>query len=287
MRHLAVALLAALGVCTPVSAGEDPIWRTAAAIDVHAHIGTFQGYDLSLQTLLGNIERHEIRIALASNIDGAALPGTTGDLAEKPANEAMRAALAGHPRLRGLAWARPGDPGSAAANLRPYIEQHGFLGMKLHPEMNHFAADAPVVDPYLALCAELKVPAVFHCQAAAPIARAARRHPTVPVILYHSGFGSDHEEAIATVEAALKAKDCDLYLETAQVEAQSALAMVGRVGASRVIFGTDATYYGAEHYRKYTELVKLLAEKLPPADFRLVMSGNAERLFKLPAEGKK
>lgn len=32
-------------------------------------------------------------------------------------------------------------------------------------------------------------------------------------------------------------------------------------------------------------LRKLLPEQLTPADFRLVMSGNAERLFRVPAAG--
>lgn len=282
-RHLAVALLAALGLGNQAGADEDAIWRTAAAIDVHAHLGTFQGYDLSLETLLANMDRHGIRIALVSNIDGAALPGTTGDLPEVPANAATREVVAKHPRLRGLAWARPGEPSSSPANLRPFLEKDRFVGVKLHPEMNRFAADAAVVDGYMQLCARWGVPAVVHCQSAGPIARLARRHATVPVILYHSGLASDHEEAIRTVDEALKARDCDLYLETAQVQADKALEMVRRVGASRVVFGTDATYYGAEHYRNYTPLVSLLAEKLAPADFRLVMSGNAERLFKLPA----
>ena len=282
--HLAVAFLAALGFGPRAHAGEDPIWRAARAIDVHAHLGEFAGYDLSLPTLLGNLERHDIRLALVSNIDGAALPGVTRNQTEKAANEATRDTVAREKRLRGLAWARPGDTGSSPENLRPFLAKDHFVGVKLHPEMNRFRADAPEVDGYLALCDEFHVPAVFHCQEAAPIARAARRHPKVPVILYHSGFGGDHQEAVKTVEAAVKAKDADLYLETAQVEAEAALEMVRRVGAARVVFGTDATYFGAEHYRHYTELVKLLNAKLPAADFRLVMSGNAERLFHLEGQ---
>jgi predicted TIM-barrel fold metal-dependent hydrolase len=280
-RHIALAALAALALGSRSHAEEDAVWRSAGAVDVHAHIGTFEGYDLSLETLLDNMTRHGIRLALISNIDGAAVPGMTKDLGEVAANQATREAVASHPNLRGLAWARPGDAGSSPDNLRPFLEKDHFVGVKLHPEMNHFAADAKAVDGYLALCEEFHVPAVFHCLAAEPIARAARRHPKVPVVLYHSGFFSDHEEAIRTVEASQKAHDADLYLETAQVEADKALEMVKRVGPERVLFGTDATYYGREHYRHYTELVKLLSAKLSAADFRLVMSGNAERLFRL------
>lgn len=279
-RHVAVALLAAF-MSMPAAAEEDPIWRTARAVDAHAHLGTFAGYDLSLRTLLDNMKRHGVRLALVSNIDGAALPGTTGDLPEAKANEVTRAVVEENPGLRGLAWARPGDVGASAENLRPFLQRHGFVGVKLHPSMNHFAADDASVDPYMKLCAEFHRPVVVHCDEAAPIARLARRHPSVPVVLYHSGFGRDHSEAVQVVADSLKAKDCDLYLETAQVDAAAALAMVRKVGATRVVFGTDATYYGAEHYRKYTELVSLLARELSPGDFRLVMSGNAERLFGL------
>jgi predicted TIM-barrel fold metal-dependent hydrolase len=151
--------------------------------------------------------------------------------------------------------------------------------------MNRFPADAPVVDGYLALCARYDVPAVFHCDEAAPIHRAARRHPTVPVVLYHSGFGTDHEEAVRVVEESIRQGDARLYLETAQVEAEAALALVRRVGADRVLFGTDATYFGTDHYVRYAALVRLLAQALTPEEFAQVMRGNAERLFRLRRGG--
>src|SRR6266478_1440701 len=61
-------------------------WADDRIIDVHAHIGTFRGYDLSTETLLANIERYGIRLVLVSNIDGAELPGTTQNLDEVKAN---------------------------------------------------------------------------------------------------------------------------------------------------------------------------------------------------------
>ena len=55
-------------------------------IDIHAHIGTFQGFDLSMPTLLGNLERYGVQMAFISNIDGANLPGTTANLDEIESN---------------------------------------------------------------------------------------------------------------------------------------------------------------------------------------------------------
>src|SRR5690349_21859887 len=48
-------------------------------IDVHAHIGEFKGYDLSLNNLLKNIEENKVEYAFISNIDGAAIPGVTAN----------------------------------------------------------------------------------------------------------------------------------------------------------------------------------------------------------------
>src|ERR1051326_3763088 len=52
-------------------------WAEYRIIDIHAHIGNFREYDLSLPTLLHNVESYGIRLALVSNIDGAELPGIT------------------------------------------------------------------------------------------------------------------------------------------------------------------------------------------------------------------
>ncbi len=278
------ALASLLFLCAPsVAPGEpaDDLWRAADAIDVHAHIGTYKGFDLSLETLRSNLRRYRIRLALVSNIDGAALPRITRDLGELETNQATLAVVSAHPELRGLVWARPGEEGSSPEQVEPFLRDHGFVGVKLHPGMNRFPADAACVDGYLALCAKYDVPAVFHCDQAAPIYRAARRHPKVAVVLYHSGFFSDHEEAIRTVEESVRKGDARLFLETAQVKANAAVAMVRRVGAERVLFGTDATYFGAEHYGAYETLVRALREALAPEDFARVMHGNAERLFRL------
>jgi len=265
-------------------------WPDYAVIDVHAHIGTYRGYDLSIETLLDNLNRYRIRLALISNIDGAELPGITGNLDEGAANKATVEIIRCYPdKLKGLAWVRPGTTDGSAASIEPFLRDEGFVGVKLHPEMNHFAADDPEVDPYLDLCARHKVPAVFHCGAdgsnSAPdrIYRIARRHPTVPVVLYHMGFETDHRSAIRTVKESISKRDALLYLDTAQVSAEDALRAIEAVGSERVLFGTDATYYGKDHYRNYRPLVALLKMKLSRSDFDKVMWSNAERLFNLSA----
>ena len=263
------------------------LWAADGIIDVHGHVGTFRGYDLSAETLLDNIARYGVRLVLVSNIDGAHLPGTTRDLDEVAANDAALEEVRKHgDALRALAWIRPAQGGSAET-VEPYLRDHGFVGVKFHPEMNQFAADAKEVDPYLALCQKYDVPAVFHTGAPASnsgperIYAAARRFPTVPVLLYHMTFFGDHETSIRVVAEAMSKRDANLYLETAQADPESVLRAVREVGAERVLFGTDATYFGADHYSKYVAMVDLLRRELSPEDFKKVTRENAIRLFKL------
>jgi predicted TIM-barrel fold metal-dependent hydrolase len=263
-------------------------------IDVHAHIGHFRGFDLSEATLLANLVRRGVRLALISNIDGAALPGVTGDLDERAANDAAAAAVDRHPdRLRAIAWTRPpSSDGSALVRYfapGPDAPRYPFVGIKLHPEMNSFDADDPVVDPYFALAERFHVPIVVHSgspfgrAAPAKIYAAARRHPKVSVVLYHMGMGGVHDEAISAARDAKAKGDADLYLETAQAAPRAVVRAVRTLCADRVLFGTDATYFGAEHYEAYEPLFRELAKALTPEERALVYAGNARRLFKLPA----
>jgi hypothetical protein len=290
-------------------------------VDVHAHIGSFAGYDLSEPTLLAEVAEAGVALALVSNIDGAAVPGKTRNLPEAEANRATERFVRSYPaRFRGLLWGRP-DVGDASAlepfaglrlpaeesdaGLRLPAEEGGahaprwtrrvFVGVKLHPEMNATPADAPAFDSYLAFAARHGFPVVVHCDGQVDMASAprllalARRHPTVPVVLYHTGFQGPHEPAIAAAEAALADGSANLWLETAQLPPEVALEAVERVGAGRVLFGTDATFYGRGHYARYRPLLEALARELGEEDRARILNGNARALFRLedaePAAG--
>jgi uncharacterized protein len=282
---------------------DPPDWRDLDVVDVHAHLGTFGSFDLRLETLLGYLERSRTRLALVSNLDGSSA-SVTGQLGASAANQVTVETVRQHrDRLRGLLWANP--RGATAAELEPFAAatidgtpsgERVFVGLKLHPDFDRFLADDRRVDPFLELCQRHRLVAVFHAgppgtaSAAERIAAVARRHPRVPVILYHMGgdgfdpaAGVGQRAAIAAVEKSLAAGDADLYLETAQTPVEWILEAVRRVGAERVLFGTDATYFGAVHYDSYAPIVNRLRHELPPEALRAVMGGNARRLFRLGA----
>jgi uncharacterized protein len=270
-------------------------------IDCHAHLGWFEGYDLSEETLLSEMHRAGIALALVSNVDGAKVEGRTRALGETETNRATVQAVRRHPsRLRGLLWARP-ESGNAAL-LEPFLSEtvgNGdgcswtdrlFVGIKLHPEMNGFPADDLRVDAYMELAATAGLPVVAHCDGTADLAsaeriyRLARRHPQVPVVLYHMGFGGPHEPAIRAAETSIARGDARLYLETSQAPVEVVLDALDRVGAERVLFGTDATYFGPGHYEHYSALRAALAGRLDACDLCRVLSRNARELFNLSPE---
>jgi predicted TIM-barrel fold metal-dependent hydrolase len=261
-------------------------------IDIHAHIGNFRGYDLSLNNLLQNIQRYGIKFALISNIDAAQLSGIAPNKSESEANEQTANAVRNNSQLlRGLVWVRPND-GSPEVIEKFLAEKLPdgspvFVGMKFHPEMNHFKADDESVDAYLNLCAKHQIPAVFHCgrspsnSSLERIYNIAKRHPEVPIVLYHMGAFGPNEPAIRVAEQAIKNQDAKLYLETSQVDPDSALKAIRTVGSYHVLFGTDACYYGKNHYASYEKLIDVLKSELTKEGAEKVLRGNAKRLFKL------
>ena len=266
------------------------IWGEHLIIDIHAHIGTFRNFDLSLPTLLDNVERYGVQMALISNIDGANLPGTTGNLDEIQSNQATADSVSKYPeRLRGLLWTRPNQRSSAAdfeRFLTDPVYDGVFVGIKLHPVMNQFPAESDVVDPYLELCARHQVAAVFHSDpggnaSAAAIYASARRFSSVPVVLYHMGFFGPHDEAIAAVAESLTKGDANLYVGTAQADPAAVLRAVAELGSERVLFGSDATFFGERHYEQYEAMIDTLEKSLTPQEFRNVIRDNAIRVFRL------
>jgi predicted TIM-barrel fold metal-dependent hydrolase len=95
------------------------------------------------------------------------------------------------------------------------------------------------------------------------------------------GFLGPHGSAIATVKQALAQGDAQLYLETSQADPAEVLRAIKELGSDRVLFGTDATYYGKAHYEKYEIMMARLKKELAAADFAKVLRGNAEKLFRL------
>ena len=262
--------------------------QNSCLIDVHTHIGTFRGFEIGEKFLLESMNRYHVHYGLVSNIDGANLPNLTRNLDEVKTNQETAAFVKRHPKqFRGLLWARPRD-GSASGLEKLLADQKGiFVGIKFHPEFNQFSAEDERIQEYLRLCEKHKLVAVFHTGRKGSnsdpekIYSVARQHPGVPFVLYHMGFFGPHEDAIRVAAEARKKQDAKIYLETSQADIDAVLLAIEKLGSDAVLFGTDATYYGRDHYGRYQKLLKTLREKLPSSDYFRVTAGNAIRIFNL------
>lgn len=277
---------------------DGPLFRGVSVVDCHAHLGRFEGYDLSPETLLSELEGAGVDLALVSNIDGASVPGKTANLSQEEANARTAELVRAHPgRLRGLLWARPDreDPGGLERFLGETVVSRRwtrrlFVGVKLHPEMNQCPADDPRVDPFLELAKEAGLPVVVHSDGrvdeASPerIAALGRRHPDVGVVLYHMAFHGPHERAIRVVERSVVDGEGRLYLETSQADPGAVVEAVRRVGARRVLFGSDAPYYGKGHYGRYRPQIDALGGAVDADGRRRILYQNSLELFGLEPE---
>lgn len=194
--------------------------------------------------------------------------------------------------LRGLVWVRPDGPSPSTVRR---LLRDGWVGLKLHPDVDDFDADDPVMDRHLRLAARMGVPAAVH---SAPgrgdpdrIRRLAERHPDVTVVLYHTYLGP-YEGRRRAVAHALEVPN--LVLETSWCRTDEARWIVDQVGADRVMFGSDAAVDGPAHYtsrivenaERYTDVLLALARELPPDAAEAVLAGTARRVFGLAPSGE-
>ena len=242
-------------------------------VDFHTHVDEAEAF--------GWIDPPDKLVPLldAAGIDKAAcmtyvdLPGSNPD-----ALEYLAEAVSRFPdRLIAFARLNPSYRREAEDALRRAVSQLGFRGVKLHPTTTlAHPAEQPTVS-LLQQAAELGVPALFHCgddpyTTPQAIAAGAHQAPDTAVVLGHMGGYFHVDDAIAMAE-----RHPNLYLETSAMPYPSKIAeAVGRVGAERVVFGSDGPGCNP---RLEVEKVRMLG--LGRDAEGLILGGNATRLLGL------
>jgi predicted TIM-barrel fold metal-dependent hydrolase len=191
-------------------------------------------------------------------------------------NEGLRALLAQDSRFIAIASMNPHLGDAALKELRLALSEWGFRGLKLMPVHYAFRTASTAADPLIELAREFDVPVTVHsgnffCHPL-EIAEMASRFPDVNFIMDHMGY------RYHVLEAVLAAERCpNLYLATTAVFEPHFIQMaINRVGAERVIFGSNAPLVIP---RLQLEVIRALM--LPPDQEELICGKTAARLYKL------
>ena len=153
----------------------------------------------------------------------------------------------------------------------------GMAGMKLHSWIQAFSPLDPSVPPIIHKCRELSWPIVFHdgtppYASSFQVAHLASLDEDVKIILGHSGLHDLWKEAL---EAALTYSN--IYLSTASADFWALKVMVKKVGAERILFGSDYPFLGQEMLTLEIEKI----ERLPISneEREMIFSHNAQRIL--------
>lgn len=260
-------------------------------IDSHVHIGEFGRFNMKPQYVVDSMKKYGINYALISSgacceftEDRKTLPDDWKITQYSGNMQAVEFARENDGKIGVLPWCKPSTEGfnDEFANL---IEEGGnyIKGLKFHPYYSMMPMTALQIDPYLAFAAEREFPIMVHSaddQWSQPkfIYEAAKTHPNVNFIMAHVGLGSDNEEAIELIGSLP-----NLYGDTAWVKPESALKLVNKYGAHKLLFGTDNPIDGVDTYAHpfYKEYFGEFKNHVSRNDYELIMHENAERLFNL------
>ncbi|WP_326799018.1 amidohydrolase family protein [Streptomyces sp. NBC_01808] len=185
-------------------------------------------------------------------------------------NDAVLAACAGTDgRLVPFWFGNPHRPPGA------YRERAAeFRGLEVSPAVHGVALTDPRVTALVEVAADSGHPVYTVCIArpgagVADLVTLARRFPRTDFVLGHSGVGNIDFHALALIR-----DEPNILLETSGGYTCVAEAAIDRLGAARVVFGSE---YPLQH--PAVELAKFTAIATPPAQWRQIAWENAHRLL--------
>ena len=239
-------------------------------LDVHGHIGAHKPFQLG-----DHDADHVAATARRMGVDAvcvSSIPSIASDW--KWGNDTVAEACAKHPDVI-LGYAVP-NPYYEDCDLGPYLQMPGFRGIKVHGNMQ---GDLPLNDPRYFAAYELAdkkgLPVLFHAWMPSEVkaaANVARRYPNAVIILGHSGMTARDEAVEAAklydnvlIDTAISAT-CDFAIE----------GLVNRVGADRVVYGSDISFFDCIH-----TLGKIALAELTDTQKEKILGLNAKALFSL------
>jgi uncharacterized protein len=181
-------------------------------------------------------------------------------------------------RVLGYVFVNPGYTREAAEEVRRYVEEHGFIGIKLY---NDYRITEPVVAPILELAARLKIPILQHgghttwlpspqprISDAGHLAEAARLFPETQLICAHICGGGDWEWSI---KALRDARSVSFDTSGSVADEGTVELAVRTLGAERVLFACDLSMTPS--------MGRIRGAAITAADRQKILGGNMQRIL--------
>lgn len=244
-------------------------------IDAHTHL--FERFEylegLTAEQMIANMDRAGIDVAVLFTVDGL-----LGDY--HASNEEISETAARFPdRFIPFASVNPRDGDVALREMERAVRELGCRGVKLHPWWTSFPANSPASLDVARQGDALGIPFLVHSgtpptSTPLQIAEMARVAPRATFILGHMGLPDMWKEALSAAR-----RYPNILLETCGAPSLPIQVAVERLGAERVVYGSDMPFGGSANVLFQLQKIRDLA--LPSEAERLVLGGNMERLLGL------
>lgn len=243
-------------------------------IDIHAHVGRSW---LSWEENTVTIE-DMIKIYDDCGIEKACISSWL--LAYDPPagnNEVYKIVKKYPDRFIGFGVISPRWSPNAADEVDRCISDLNMKGIKMHPTLNSWAADSPIVYPVMERIQKYDVPVLFHtwnddlshpCR----VGKLAKLFPEITILMGHMGWEAFYEAAFLAKELP------NVYLDTTGFynEIRTLREVVRIAGKEKVVFGTDAPALNV-----YAEVAKIKFGDISENAKKAIFYENAKKLLKL------
>jgi predicted TIM-barrel fold metal-dependent hydrolase len=242
---------------------------------MHMHVDEIPalGWNMSAEQCVQSMDEAGVDAAAVMTITD--VPGVNPQALELIAN-----ACAAYPqRMYAFARIHPWYQDEAVRLLDRAVTEFGFRGLKLHPVSNIAHPSGADTIRLIKAAAGHGVPTLFHCgdeplTTPLSIAPAAQACPEATIILGHMGGYFHVDEAIEVAD-----RYPNIILETSAMPYPDKIKeAVGRIGAERVIFGSDGPMCSP-----ILEREKVQMAGLAPDELAQVLGGSAARLLGVAA----
>ncbi|WP_409343981.1 amidohydrolase family protein [Paenibacillus sp. MBLB4367] len=241
-------------------------------IDAHIHLS---GSELHPETIEEG-DRLGIRLFVGSSLLNMNHCPTREEV--NMANDDMVRVTRRYPdRVAGYCYVNPRHGEAALGDFRKRIEEQGMIGLKLWVAT---LCNDPLVFPFIEQAIDYRTPILIHTwrktvgqlpyeSTAVHVADLARRYPEARIIMAH--LGGQAETAVNAIAAYR-----NVYTDTSgtPIGGGEVSLAVSRLGAERVIFGSDLPYACLA-----SNIGKVLGAGLTEREWGLVTEGNMAKLL--------